>query len=131
MFGGVLSALMVGFILERGDLYANVVADSYAQGAQDEEFWKGLSEEEKKKAEEMLQRIRDSKAAGAAGGGAGAENAKNVTPTMVAPKSEPASSSAPLPMSKVLVTESSTKLSSSSSSSPPPKEVDMFSDYAE
>ena len=49
MFGGVLSALVVGFILDRGDLYATVAAESYLQGADDEEFWKGLSDEEKKK----------------------------------------------------------------------------------
>ena len=45
MFGGVLSALIVGFILDKGDLYASVVADSYIQSSDDEEFWKGLSEE--------------------------------------------------------------------------------------
>jgi len=55
MFGGVVSALIVGFILERGDLYANIVADSYAQGG-DEEFWKGLSEEEKVKVQAMMDR---------------------------------------------------------------------------
>lgn len=62
MVGGVLSALIVGFILERGDLYASVVADSYLQGAQDEEFWKGLSEEEKKKTQELLSKVKASKA---------------------------------------------------------------------
>jgi hypothetical protein len=61
MVGGVLSALIVGFILERGDLYAKVVADSYVQGAQDEEFWKGLSEEEKKKTQELLDKVKASK----------------------------------------------------------------------
>lgn len=62
MFGGVLSALIVGFILERGNLYANVVADSYVQSAQDEEFWKGLSDEEKKKAQQMIDRLNAKKA---------------------------------------------------------------------
>jgi len=60
MLGGVLSALIVGFILEKRNLYANVVADSYAQGAQDEEFWKGLSDEEKKKTKELLQKVNRS-----------------------------------------------------------------------
>jgi hypothetical protein len=64
MVGGVLSALIVGFILERGDLYASVVADSYLQGAQDEEFWKGLSEEEKKKTQELLSKVKASKEGG-------------------------------------------------------------------
>lgn len=61
MFGGVLSALMVGFILERGNLYASVVADSYAQGGDNEEFWQGLTDTERKKAEDVLQKIRDTK----------------------------------------------------------------------
>jgi hypothetical protein len=64
MVGGVLSALIVGFILERGDLYASVVADSYLQGAQDEEFWKGLSEEETKKTQELLSKVKASKEGG-------------------------------------------------------------------
>ena len=122
MLGGVFSALVVGFILERGDLYANVVADSYAQGTQDEEFWKGLSEEEKKKAEEMLQRIRDKKHAAASGEGA---DAKNVTPTVVVSKSEATPSQQPPLPTKVLATEPSKEPSLSS----PSKEVDMFSDY--
>jgi hypothetical protein len=61
MFGGVLSALITGFILERGNLYASVVADSYAQGGDNEEFWQGLTETERKKAEDVLQKIRDTK----------------------------------------------------------------------
>ena len=61
MMGGIVSALIVGFILESRNLYATVVADSYAQGAEDEEFWKGLSEEEKKKAQELLQKLKASK----------------------------------------------------------------------
>lgn len=66
MFGGIMSALIVGFILESNDSYANVIADSYAQGAEDEEFWKGLSEEEQKKTRELLQKIKESKEDGAA-----------------------------------------------------------------
>ena len=58
MFGGLISTLMVGFILESKDLYASVVADSYAQGAEDEEFWKGLSEDEKVKTRELLAKIK-------------------------------------------------------------------------
>jgi hypothetical protein len=61
MFGGLLSALVVGFIIDKRNLYANLVADSYAQGEDDEEFWKGLNEEEKRKTQELLQRVRESK----------------------------------------------------------------------
>ena len=61
MAGGVLSALIVGAILEKGNLYASVAAESYLQSADDEEFWKGLSEEERKKTEEVLAKIKASK----------------------------------------------------------------------
>lgn len=61
MFGGILSALIVGLILDSRDLYASVIADSYAQGAEDEDFWKGLSEEEKKKTQELLAKLKESK----------------------------------------------------------------------
>ena len=58
MFGGVLSALIVGFILDKGDLYASIVADSYIQSSDDEEFWKGLSEEEKNKAQALILKVK-------------------------------------------------------------------------
>ena len=57
MFGGVISATILGFILEKGDLYANVVADSYMQQGNDEEFWKGLSEEERIQGQEILRQL--------------------------------------------------------------------------
>lgn len=59
MFGGLLSAVITGFILEKNDSYASVIADSYAQGADfDEGFWKSLSDEEKVKAEEILRKLK-------------------------------------------------------------------------
>jgi hypothetical protein len=61
MFGGVLSALIVGYILDSKNLYASVVADSYAQGADDEEFWKGLSDEEKKKTQALIDKLNAKK----------------------------------------------------------------------
>ncbi len=76
MFGGLFSALAVGFIIDKRDLYVNIVADSYAQGADDAEFWKGLSEEEKKKTQELLQRLKESKEGGL--------NAKSASPEPVA-----------------------------------------------
>lgn len=60
MIGGVLSTVIVGFLLESGNSYANVVADSYAQGG-DEEFWNQLNPEEREKAESMLKKLRESK----------------------------------------------------------------------
>ncbi len=61
MVGGVLSAVIVGFLLEKGDLYASIAAESYLQSAEDEEFWKGLSDEEQSKAREIMEKIKTSK----------------------------------------------------------------------
>ncbi|GAX25569.1 hypothetical protein FisN_28Hh038 [Fistulifera solaris] len=61
MFGGLLSAIFVGLIVDSKDLSAQIVAESYSQGQDDEEFWKGLSAEEKTKAQEILRRVRESK----------------------------------------------------------------------
>lgn len=108
MLGGVLSALMVGFILERGDLYANVVADSYAQGAEDEEFWKGLSDEEKKKTQEMLRKIKEAKEGGPK------PAAADVQPVQEASAAEE---------------EIDPEASSDTPESTQSKKVDMFSDY--
>jgi len=60
MFGGVFSALIVGFLLENGNSYASVVADSYAQGG-DEEFWESLSPEDQEKTRELMGKLRKSK----------------------------------------------------------------------
>lgn len=64
MLGGVLSALFVGFLLDKGDLYANLAAESYLQSADNEEFWKNLSEEEQVKARELMKKIKASKDGG-------------------------------------------------------------------
>lgn len=85
MFGGLFSALAVGFIIDKRDLYVNIVADSYAQGADDAEFWKGLSEEEKKKTQELLQRLKESKEGGLNVKSASPEPVVSRTPTNVGP----------------------------------------------
>jgi hypothetical protein len=64
MLGGVVSALVVGAILENGNLYANIAAESYIQSGGDAEFWKNLSEEEKKMAQGMLSKIKEAKEGG-------------------------------------------------------------------
>ena len=61
MLGGLLSAIFVGVVVDKKDLYSQIVADSYLQGADDEAFWKGLSEEEKRKTQEMLAKIKSTK----------------------------------------------------------------------
>jgi hypothetical protein len=110
MFGGVISAFIVGFILDRGDLYANVVADSYAQSAEDEEFWKGLSEEERKKTQELIQKLNAEKEGG--------ERPSLEPPsTVVTAESD----------EKTVVT--ATTVPATPEEKVPVKEVDMFSDY--
>ena len=89
MFGGVVSALIVGFILESTNSYANVVADSYAQGGEDEEFWKGLSEEEKRQAQELLQRVKDAQNGGKSESSLPAAPLQAVTDESVSAKESP------------------------------------------
>jgi hypothetical protein len=114
MFGGVISALIVGFILEKGDLYAGLAAESYLQNEDDEEFWKGLSEEEKKKTQEVLEKIRQSKK-----GGSGA----SVTQASAEGVPKPESST------KVGVPKSSDD--SAAATAVATKPTDMFSDYGD
>ena len=68
MFGGLFSALAVGAILDMGDNYGKVVADSYAQGG-DEEFWSSLTPEQKEETERLLQKVKESKGGAADSGG--------------------------------------------------------------
>lgn len=110
MAGGVLSAMFVGFLLDKGDLYANLAAESYLQSADNEEFWQNLSDEEQVKARELVVKIKAAKEGG----------------------SDP-------PAGKQEVSSSTTKMASSttSSSSPvaepkaPSKPTDLFSDYGD
>jgi hypothetical protein len=61
MVGGVLSTMVVGLILDKGDLYANLAAESYLQSSDDEEFWKGLSDLEREKTEGLINKIKAAK----------------------------------------------------------------------
>lgn len=112
MFGGVLSALIVGGILESNNSYANVIADSYAQSEDDEEFWKSLSDEEATKTRELLAKLKESK------------------------EGKSSSSSSPAPVAKattVLESQNSEAAGASKAESTPKGEAqksgDMFSDY--
>lgn len=113
MFGGLFSALAVGFIIDKRDLYANIVADSYAQGADDAEFWKGLSEEEKKKTQELLQRFKESK------GGGTSDTSVNTAPISLPNITNSESNGA-----KIVSVETTSKLQEK-------KEIGMFSDYGD
>lgn len=110
MLGGVLSALIVGFLLERGDLYAGLAAESYLQSADDEEFWKGLSEEERTMTQDMLKKINASKNAD----GASEATAEDATRTAVASTSTP-------------VVAASKEAPKAQTAQP----ADMFSDYGD
>jgi hypothetical protein len=116
MFGGLFSALAVGFIIDKRNLYANIVADSYAQGGNDEEFWKGLSEEEKKKTQELLLRLKESK-----------ENGSNTE----AEKSEPVAAPLSTSVLQPQTTSSPGIIAKSADSSPTGEKavIGMFSDY--
>lgn len=104
MIGGVLSTVIVGFLLESGNSYASVVADSYAQGG-DEEFWESLSPEDQVKTRELMEKLRQSKE-----GNKGNANKDEITgATTTAPK--PAADSAP------------------ETTGEKKEEVSMFSDY--
>lgn len=107
MVGGVLSALVVGFILDKGDLYANVAAESYLQLSDDEEFWKGLSDEERQKAQAVVNKIKESK---------GQATTQEAVPVTAAVATESSSPSSPAP------TTESTPVADAS-------KADMFSDY--
>jgi hypothetical protein len=105
MFGGIFSALIVGFILENGDIYAGLAAESYIQSADDEEFWKGLSEEEKKKGQDVLEKIKSAKEGG-------------VKPALGAETHQ-------------VKAESSIKAEARKTPKPISKPTDMFSDYGD
>lgn len=59
MGGGVLSALFVGTVIDQKNMYGQLVSGSYAQAADDEEFWKSLGEEDRVKLRELLARLND------------------------------------------------------------------------
>lgn len=101
MVGGVLSAVIVGFLLEKGDLYASVAAESYLQSEDDKEFWRGLSDEEQVKAKELMEKIRASKDGGSS------------------------------PEAKPQPSMSATASTASTTESSPSKPADMFSDYGD
>ena len=61
MFGGVFSALIVGAILNAGQSYGRVIADSYVDQDGNNDPFASMSDEEREKAEELLEKLRASK----------------------------------------------------------------------
>jgi len=66
MIGGLVSTTLLGTIIDKKDLYANLAAESYLDMADDPEFWKqmtdGMSPEEKEKAKELMEKIKADRA---------------------------------------------------------------------
>ena len=122
MFGGLFSALFVGWMVDSRNLYASIVADSYAQASadgDDEEFWKGLSEEEKIKTKELLKRL---KASGQQSGGGGSRDGMEALEVLASAESAPSDrvkATVPSPQS-----DSTTEVPSTAK-----KDTGMFSDY--
>lgn len=66
MLGSVLSTIFVGFLVEKGGGYADLVAETYAEQDFDndkESFMNslGLTEDQKKETEEMVRAFREKK----------------------------------------------------------------------
>jgi hypothetical protein len=120
MVGGLLSAVFVGLVVDKKDLYASLVADSYLQGSgeDDESFWKGLSDEEKKKTQEMLEKVRSGKI-----NSSSKSNNNGEAPLVVAQSSD--SSASPANAAKAAQPTESSKADE------PKVEIGMFSDYGD
>ena len=86
-----------------------------AQGAEDEEFWKGLSEEEKKKTRELLDKIKESK------------DGNSPKPVAGEGKENIANDKEDVPLQENQI-EASTKESPPAAATQP---IDMFSDYGD
>jgi hypothetical protein len=117
MVGGLLSAVFVGLVVDKKDLYASLVADSYLQGSgeDDESFWKGLSDEEKKKTQEMLEKVRSGKISNG-----------EAPPAAVAVAASSSSAAKPADAAKAPAAQSASAKADESKA-----EIDMFSDYGD
>jgi len=73
MLGGVVSALVVGLLLDSGDSYSSVIAESYEgrvtkeEIMADEEFWSKLTPEQQEEAKKLLGKVKESKERGGTG----------------------------------------------------------------
>ena len=122
MFGGILSALIVGFILESNNSYANVIADSYAQSEDDEEFWKGLSDEEAIKVREAMQKLKAAKEGGTSSSTSSKEVAANTMASETVAVVEPPSAATTADNTKKVTAMPSKETQNAGAD-------DMFSDY--
>ena len=116
MIGGLISTTLLGTIIEKKDLYANLAAESYIDMADDPNFWRqmteGMSPEEKEKAKELMSKIKAQRAGEAGEQPLSMPSAVSETSSII--ETEPSSSSSPLETAK----DETAKTSN-----------DMFSDY--
>ena len=120
MAGGLISAIAVGAILEGTNGYAAVVAESYDLEA-DEEFWKGLSEEEARKAREMLQKVKQQR------GDNTEQTNTETTPTIAATTTTTTTTTTAAKEESKPAAAATTTASATPATED--KAVDMFSDY--
>lgn len=127
MLGGLLSTIFVGTVIDKKDMYAQLIADSYAQiDNDDEEFWKGLSEEEKKKTQEFLKNIQNSKN-GEFADDAAAAAAEQAATSIASAASDQVFKEQSISKSNYKNDEAKKMATTSSTAA----EVGMFSDYAD
>lgn len=66
MFGGLISTTLLGTLIDKKDLYADLAVESYMDMADEPDFWKkmteGMSPEEKEKAKELMAKIKAQRA---------------------------------------------------------------------
>jgi hypothetical protein len=123
MVGGVLSAAFVGTVVDQKNLYGQLVVDSYLPDRDDQAFWKELTEEERLKVKELLERMAEGK-----------EDGKQELEAMMAQKKAAAASNNNNNNNnnnKDAVTANKSAPLSDQSSTKKQKEIEMFSDYAD
>jgi len=128
MFGGVFSAIAVGTMVEKGNLYADVIAESYGQGGENnEEFWRGISDEDRLKGAEILKELEAKRS----GGEELTKVEKEAIAVLSTNKEMVASvaSSSSSPQQQQLVSSDSNDGSEKNQRSNNNDEIDMFSDY--
>ena len=66
MFGGLISTALLGTLIDKKDLYADLAVESYMEMADDPDFWRkmseGMSPEEQEKAKDLMAKIKAKRA---------------------------------------------------------------------
>lgn len=114
MFGGVFSTVLLGYLLEKNDLYAKLLIESFSQGDANDTFWNGVSEEEKQKTLRLIERMKRSREEGID------LDAEDLLEDNIAPAENTTTVE-----DKADVSETDGK----DQSQTPAKKLDMFSDY--